>query len=90
MGGHETGISIQFKNFLTLYFSKIYIYFFPFRICATLARRLWSEYSTSGVDAVVFIVDSVDRERFPEAKKELDVMHYDFIEMKLLVTYKNK
>ena len=26
------------------------------------------------VDAVVFIVDAVDRERFPEAKKELDAL----------------
>lgn len=38
------------------------------------ARRLWREYFASGVDAVVFIVDAVDRERFPEAKKELDAL----------------
>jgi GTP-binding protein SAR1 len=36
------------------------------------ARKLWREYFASGVDGVVFIVDTHDRERFPEAKKELD------------------
>ena len=38
------------------------------------ARKLWREYFASGVDGVVFIVDAVDRERFPEAKKELDAL----------------
>lgn len=37
------------------------------------ARKLWKDYFASGVDGVVFLVDSVDRVRFPEAKKELDV-----------------
>ena len=37
------------------------------------ARKLWRDYFASGVDGVVFIVDAVDKERFPEAKKELDV-----------------
>lgn len=38
-----------------------------------IARKLWRDYFASGVDGVVFIVDAVDRARFPEAKKELDV-----------------
>ncbi len=35
------------------------------------ARGLWEQYFT-GVDGVVYLVDAVDRTRFPEAKKELD------------------
>jgi len=38
------------------------------------ARKLWRDYFASGVDGVVFIVDAVDRERFPEAKRELDAL----------------
>lgn len=38
------------------------------------ARKLWRDYFASGVDGVVFIVDAVDRQRFPEAKKELDAL----------------
>lgn len=36
------------------------------------ARKLWSSYFPS-VDGVVYLVDALDRDRFPEAKKELDV-----------------
>ena len=39
-----------------------------------IARKLWKEYLASGVDGVIYIVDAVDRERFPEAKKELDAL----------------
>ena len=37
------------------------------------ARRLWQDYYTT-VDGVVYLVDSIDRGRFPEAKKELDAL----------------
>jgi signal recognition particle receptor subunit beta len=33
---------------------------------------VWSDYYV-GADAIVFLVDSADRERFPEARRELDV-----------------
>jgi GTP-binding protein SAR1 len=37
------------------------------------ARRLWQDYFAT-VDGVVYLVDAIDRGRFPEAKKELDAL----------------
>ncbi|KAJ6555617.1 secretion-associated GTP-binding protein, partial [Mycena vulgaris] len=37
------------------------------------ARRLWRDY-VSEVDAIIYVVDSVDAARFPECKAELDDM----------------
>jgi hypothetical protein len=65
------------------------------------ARKLWKDYFASGVDGVVFIVDAVDRARFPEAKKELDVRmeiilsnslansFFSFFSLNLLVVFVN-
>ncbi|KAH9307837.1 hypothetical protein KI387_035748, partial [Taxus chinensis] len=38
-----------------------------------IARRIWRDYYTK-VDAIVYMVDSSDRERFQESRKELDAI----------------
>ncbi|KAM7279243.1 hypothetical protein ACFE04_006377 [Oxalis oulophora] len=41
-----------------------------------IARRVWRDYYAK-VDAVVYIVDAADKERFAESKKELDALLAD-------------
>ncbi|KAK7387977.1 hypothetical protein VNO78_22776 [Psophocarpus tetragonolobus] len=41
-----------------------------------IARRVWKDYYAQ-VDAVVYLVDAFDKERFSESKKELDALLSD-------------
>ncbi|KAK7303707.1 hypothetical protein RJT34_14620 [Clitoria ternatea] len=41
-----------------------------------IARRVWRDYYAQ-VDAVVYLVDATDTDRFPESKRELDALLSD-------------
>lgn len=82
LGGHEPGRHISLLSCPLPFLSWLHFSFrgnrrltaaFRLVLFPGIARKLWREYFATGVDGVVFIVDAVDRGRFPEAKKELDV-----------------
>eukprot|EP00889_Picochlorum_renovo_P000261 jgi/Picre1/27291/NNA_000260.t1 len=41
-----------------------------------IARKVWKDYYAK-VDAIVYLVDSADRDRFPESRIELDSLLSD-------------
>jgi len=65
LGGHRSGASLSPDGNRGCYRPLT-------RFSCLSARRLWSDY-LAGVDAIVYIIDAYDRDRFAEAKTELDV-----------------
>ena len=50
------------------------------------ARRVWKDYFPA-VDAIVFIIDTCDKDRFEESKMELEVTYQSHIQCHCLYVY---
>lgn len=84
------------KNCIFTVFAKdhlsfpIYFAEFIFKTFKTHYRNLWHHYFEN-TDAVIFVVDSTDRERFDEAAEELhDLMKDDRLRNAALLVLANK
>ena len=84
------------KNCIFTVFAKDHISFpiyfaeFIFKTFKTHYRNLWHHYFEN-TDAVIFVVDSTDRERFDEAAEELhDLMKDDRLRNAALLVLANK
>jgi len=56
----------------------------------TKFRSMWHHYF-EGVDAVIYVIDSADRQRFPESKKELQsLLEYDQLRTLPFLVFANK
>ena len=69
LGGHQQGELFSLFLFC-IYLVKIIL------ISHKIARKVWKEYFPA-VDAIVFLIDVWDRNRFPESKAELDSLMAD-------------
>ena len=54
-------------------------------------RPLWRHYYQMGINAIIFVIDSNDRERMPEAREELQkILREDELEDAILLVFANK
>ena len=74
LGGHEAARRL-WKDYFTVRKALVLVYFFV--SCLSCSHVHGVLYNLQVVDGVVYIVDALDRERFPEAKKELDALLTD-------------
>ena len=66
LGGHEPGTPPERGEPADTHSHSIPV------LRATTARKVWTDYF-SKADGIIYMVDAVEKERFPESKKELDV-----------------